>query len=52
MENFGGVEALAGWRSAPPSLSGSDAQGSGLNLTGLEDLSGLMTVTTTLCITT
>ncbi len=31
---------------------GSDAQGSGLNLTGLEDLSGLVTVITTLCITT
>jgi hypothetical protein len=31
---------------------GSDAPGSGLNLTGLEDLSGLVTVTTSLCITT
>ncbi len=37
---------------ADPATLGSDAQGSGLNLTGLEDLSGLMTVTTTLCITT
>ncbi len=32
--------------------NGSDAQGSGLNLTGFEDLSDLVTATTTLCITT
>jgi hypothetical protein len=36
----------------PEEEFGSDAQGSGLNLTGLRDLSGLVTVTTTLCITT
>jgi len=31
--------------------NGSEASGSGLNLTGLEDLSGLVTTTTTLCLT-